>query len=706
MKRILLFLLFAFSLGFNAIAQLYVSAEKHNELLKVFKSNSVTFQQFTSNTEAIKAAKNGAGVLLFAQGYPEERNVLTAKNLQDVKKKRLKVYIEYPASFNKLTFRDTLHKVFLERVVVSSNALKPLDSLSILALNDMSLLMPTVNSKTYLTAAKVAGFDYAEYGYSDVDNHPVLFMHSNVLVSTTKLSNAITGRFGPTDSWKAIWNFIINKVDEKQGVNLVNWPKSVYPSFSEQQSLPLNALNNSIKRGVDWYYNARFFIHPNWQNLTNQVTNQKNVVHNPVPRSYKNGDGSLGVLEGHYSKIKHDGTQNYRWWLRADCQVETAYALANAANFLNDTSYANTANNLLKYLFEKSNLTRKHLDPATDPSRGLIGWATTNPDVFYGDDNARLILALIGSKVNLKSSAWDKQLIENILGNYRTSNKIGFRKGYLRDTTIAKLGLEDINSGTDINAHPHYESWLWACYLWLYDQTKYEPLLTKAKSAITITMQKYPDWKWTNGVQQERARMLLPLAWLVKVDDSPLHRKWLYTIADKLLSNLQESGAIKEELGTQDGGRYAKILSNKEYGSREAPIIANNGDAVADLLYTTNFAFFTLNEAAHAVDDARLKGAVKEIRDFLIRAQVTSQKHPDLDGAWFRAFDYKRWDYWASNADSGWGPWGTLTGWTQSWILNTMILTKQQTSFWDQSRTISQDEKFKILAKQLINEML
>jgi hypothetical protein len=29
--------------------------------------------------------------------------------------------------------------------------------------------------------------------------------------------------------------------------------------------------------------------------------------------------------------------------------------------------------------------------------------------------------------------------------------------------------------------------------------------------------------------------------------------------------------------------------------------------------------------------------------------QVRSEGRPELDGAWFRAFDFKRWEYWASN---------------------------------------------------------
>ena len=33
-------------------------------------------------------------------------------------------------------------------------------------------------------------------------------------------------------------------------------------------------------------------------------------------------------------------------------------------------------------------------------------------------------------------------------------------------------------------------------------------------------MKAYPEeWHWTNGLQQERARMILPLAWLLRVED-------------------------------------------------------------------------------------------------------------------------------------------------------------------------------------------
>jgi hypothetical protein len=177
--------------------------------------------------------------------------------------------------------------------------------------------------------------------------------------------------------------------------------------------------------------------------------------------------------------------------------------------------------------------------------------------------------------------------------------------------------------------------------------------------------------------------MILPLAWLVRIEDRPEHRAWLDRVVSKLLDNQVESGAIREELGGNDKGRYGRTKSNEAYGLHEAPLIFENGDPIADMLYTSNFAFFSLNEAAHATGNPRYQEAVGRLSDFLTRIQVKSERFADLDGAWFRAFDYNRWEYWASNADVGWGAWGTLSGWTQSWIVATQVLVLTDQSYWD-----------------------
>ena len=217
-------------------------------------------------------------------------------------------------------------------------------------------------------------------------------------------------------------------------------------------------------------------------------------------------------------------------------------------------------------------------------------------------------------------------------------------------------------------------------------------------------MEAYPEnWGWTNGIQQERARMILPLAWLVRVEDTEEHRMWLDTMVQEVLKNQMECGAIREELGTGNGA-FGGPKCNSDYGITEAPLISKNGDPVADMLYTTNFAFFSLHEAAEVTGNEQYKEAVDKISDFLTRIQVRSDEIKHLDGAWFRAFDYERWDYWASNADHGWGAWSTLPGWIQSWIIGTQVLKEQNTSYWNLTQNFEVGSYFDKLLSTMLND--
>ena len=108
-----------------------------------------------------------------------------------------------------------------------------------------------------------------------------------------------------------------------------------------------------------------------------------------------------------------------------------------------------------------------------------------------------------------------------------------------------------------------------------------------------------------------------------------------------------------------------------------------NGDPVCDLLYTMEYAFLGLHEAAAATGDPFYTRAADRLAQFFCRAQIQSEQHPELDGGWFRAFDFQRWDYWASNGDAGWGAWSIESGWSQSWICSVLALRQMKTSLWD-----------------------
>ena len=130
-----------------------------------------------------------------------------------------------------------------------------------------------------------------------------------------------------------------------------------------------------------------------------------------------------------------------------------------------------------------------------------------------------------------------------------------------------------------------------------------------------------------------------------------------------------------------------------------------NGDCASDLLYTCNFTFLGLNEAFAATGDDQYKRMADKLADFLVRIQVRSEKHPGLDGGWFRAFDYSQWEYWGSNADSGWGAWSIETGWTQAWIPTVLALRELNENLWDISAKSKVNKHFEQVRHQMLSDI-
>ena len=688
---IFLWIYMLLGMGFTARAdngrKVYFYGNVKNDLYRLLQREGFTISKYGTPEAAVKAAPQGAGVLILASNYPQADpvNRITRQLLDEANKKSLRLYIEYPAAFPGLNIPAKPLETRFERGVITGDVFgAELAPMSLLGIHNCHIL-PVTAGNPLIVLAKVVGFDKAEYGLADTKTYPLLFEQENALVCMTGLSNFQTGRYGPQASIRSVWAYILSRITGINNIALNKWEEDVRPMYSKTAALPAGARLNSIRKGAAWFDNGRFFVHPAWKAywLEHDGRNGTTPVGPPVPAGKPNGDGSLGIIEGHTSTIYYDGSQQYRYWMRADVQGEASMALAAAGRLFNNQTYKNKSARLIDFMFHTSNMRAGPKNDPASPAYGLIGWATTNAGTFYGDDNSRAILGAIGAASYLNKSNWDKELAEAIMGNFRTTGKLGFRGERLEEADIIKNGWPFYQQRDLVHISPHFESWMWACYLWLYDKTKYEPLLSQTKKAIRITMEGYPDkWLWGSSMQTQRARIILPLAWLVRVEDTPEHRQWLDKMVNEILKYQDESGAIMEELG-KGKGMFRELKKNEDYGSDEGSLIFRNGEKVACMLYTCNFAVFSLNEAAAATGDKRYRDAANKLSDFLTRIQVQSEKHKDVDGAWFRAFDYGRWDYWASNSDAGWGAWCTLTGWIQSWIVTTQAQIQRRENFWD-----------------------
>ncbi len=661
------------------------SGSADNDLYRLLKSENYDVRLFPDASSAIKNAEKGSGVIISASAYPLISVELSDSILKAADAKGLRVYAEYVSHYPGVDIADTVFIGNIERGVVSSKFFSPeLKPMSLFGLNGCHIY-PAKIEKPLLSFARVAGFDTATFGLTDTDVYPLLWRKGNNIIAQSCMTNFVKTRQEPLEAWKNIWTSILRWICRDNSLNFNNWPSDPHPAFGRYAEITSADRKVAIRKGAEWIEKAKLLLHPSWRDTLYHYQGDGVAPWGPsVNDKFLTGNGSCGVLEGHGSTIDSDGKQNYRYWLRADVQGETAFLMASAAKSTGKKKYADISENILDYLFYSDDFIRGLKKDPGSYRYGLIGWAQTHDTAYYNDDNARCVLGAIGASALMKNQRWNNFIVNNIMANFNLTNSNGFLPPRYGDELLDKLGREHYVNSDIVVAHPHFSSWMWACYLWLYDKTGYTPLLDKTKKAIAITMDAYPDnWQWTNGIQQERARMILPLAWLIRVDDTPEHRQWLDTVVSKLLENQVESGAIREELGADGRGEFGKSKSNRDYGVREAPLIEKNGDPVADMLYTCNFAFFALNEAAHATGNQKYKDAAAGLGDFLVKIQATSESHPDIDGAWMRAFDYNRWDYWASNADAGWGAWSTLSGWIQSWIVGTLALVDADKSYWE-----------------------
>jgi len=426
------------------------------------------------------------------------------------------------------------------------------------------------------------------------------------------------------------------------------------------------------------------------------------------------GDGSLGILEGFDAKILYNGTQPVRWWRRADCNSEAAGLMALAGIALNNPDYSRVGGNIGDWLFFNSLVPSGDRANPNHPAYGMFGWndvpqyngpGTINGyEVYYGDDQARTMLGMILAGTTLKTDRYDDRLMKGLLANLRITGPSGFQPDLVFQSQLEKNGWLYYHHLNSVSYVGNYQSYMWACYLWAYQQTGYDLFLQRAKTGIGIMMSGYPHHWGSKGMQMDRARMILPLAWLLRVEDTPEHRSWLRMVVEDMEQD-EKTGTFPErepETSKYIGGFYKMPQSNEEYGTTESSIIQRDGDPCSDLLYAVNFAFSGLREAAVVTGDKYYKEAEDKLAKFLCRIQIRSEAHPELDGGWFRAFDYKRWEYWASSQDVGWGPWSIETGWSQSWISITFALRQLNTSFWDitENRTIKQN--FESLRPQIL----
>jgi hypothetical protein len=690
-----------------------------NDLYRVVSAEGEKCLHFVSIMQMLNQTPEGSGVLILADGYPQTTTDFPNDFWELAQEKQLRLYIEYPTAVPGVELgRPVFSKTgpfgsIVERIVVTSHVFGPeLERMSILSSWNCHYLPVTIENP-HMVLAHVAGYDKAVLGLPE-QVHPLFFeaVEGRILVSTTKLSNMITARPGPQAAWRRVWQMILGWLEPNVSWRL-EWEPLVRSAYGPDEILPAQAETELMKWAGRWIVDSRLLVHPS------DERHLKSLYEAPLalPDDWQVGNGSRGILESYSPKqIFLDGRQPVGGTIRTDSVCQSAMVAAFCGQLLENKTYTDIATNLLDFTFFHSELFANPSPQADDPLDGLLRWCTqpNASSLFFSDDNARSILGALAAGAALNTDRWEEAILTAILADLRTTGRKGFRPNKcLERDDVLRYGWRYYWEYDGIDLYAHFHATIWSVFLWLYDKTGFLPLLERARCGLTEMMTRdHGQWKAEGGrLDSEYAHLLLPLAWLVRVDDCEQHRAWLDRVARFLIDHQDPCGAIYQVVANQESTEIRpeqrRIIvhplgKNEEYGQEEVPIVYQTGDPGTDLLYTLNFAFLGMHEAARATGNSNYARSAERMADFLIRVQTRSEARPELSGTWYRGFDFKRWDYWGSDGDWGYGVLTTQTGWTHSLITATFALRQWDTSLWDLTKSSTIGRRFQAIRSRMI----
>jgi hypothetical protein len=166
---------------------------------------------------------------------------------------------------------------------------------------------PAPAHKVYIAGAQVAGFDTAIFGLptDPAKSVPVIFTATdNVLISTLRISNVITARYGPIGHWEGLLGFIFDWLGT--GVTLKTLVPSVRPIYAAAAALPQNSEAAAVAKAVKHLTNTSGLLYsPSISTL------QALTTHCPVTAEHAALQPSVVCIdEGFSSTIDSMGRQH------------------------------------------------------------------------------------------------------------------------------------------------------------------------------------------------------------------------------------------------------------------------------------------------------------------------------------------------------------------------------------------------------------
>lgn len=444
------------------------------------------------------------------------------------------------------------------------------------------------------------------------------------LVSSIRLANFHRARFGPRKRWQSLISGIISFLaGEKMSLN---FPPPVY-SYHETDIASFSDSEKVISLGIDWIEKSE---------------------------TLKN-DGNGGAREGFSNKISaKSGVHSRNDNIRADCTNEIGGALMLHSIIQKNEKSRKYANALFDFTFENFQI-------KCGEHKGMLRWSEAGWYDCYQDDVARATIPLLLCQFFDEEVPHFEDIKRALDYLAATTAGDGIRVPCTQIGNMSADFIKKITGESAAEPCAHFNAFYHAALLLAYRICGKEKYLDLATRGITTLMSRYPQTRRETSETEEYCRLVFPLAALYGITGKAEHYAWLSRVTDDLQKFKHRSGGYAE----WDTGYKAGCSRNH---NGECALLADNGDPVADLLYSNNWLPMGFAYAYYVTGEERFYSLWCGIASFLASAQMHSEL-PHLDGAWARAFDMDTRENCGMPHDKGWGPHCIESGWTVGEIL-------------------------------------
>lgn len=455
-------------------------------------------------------------------------------------------------------------------------------------------------------------------------------MDENVMISSFVLHNFNRARFAPRKSWQHVIAFIAEWLTKSPPSYM---PESVVRHRTEydlaDDAVFEKERKETVSLGIEWL--KRFLV----------------------------DEGNGGIREGLKHNINSEGVQEIAGSVRTDCVGEAAGAFRFFGSLYHNGDALTISERLESFVFGPMQIKGGLFD-------GMIRWTDSAWEVCYQDDVARAVLPTLYACLFLGRKEYLSGVYAALDFLVKTTAKDGCRVCRTDGPHLNAEKIKELSEAEHGIPSAHYNAYYHAALLMAYKCSQNEVYFEVAQKGIERLMSIYPNTRREQSETEEMCRLILPLSLLYSVTNHEKHREMLYRVTHDLVSHRHKSGGYPE----WDTG-YAATCSRESTG--ECSLLTENGDPIADLLYSSNWLPIGFAMAYDATGDKMFYDLWRGIAAFFIKTQVLSQTDI-LNGSWCRAFDMERNEVYGCPHDVGWAANCSESGWTVAEILMGLML--------------------------------